>query len=104
MFGKIKKGSKKFRAVLDVKIIAADTVCELRVVKTFFELIENPVPDKFGISLVYSSWNWQFLSNQIRTFSFQFFNNSLGIDTRIAARYRNRQGGINDQCTFCVKS
>jgi hypothetical protein len=35
MLGKIKKGSKKFRAALDVKIIAADTVCELRVVKTF---------------------------------------------------------------------
>ncbi len=44
------------------------------------------------------------MSNRIRTFSFQFFNNSLGTITRIAARYRNRQGGINDHCTFCVKS
>jgi hypothetical protein len=104
IFGKIKRGSKKFRTALEVKVFAADTVTGLRVVKTFFELIDNPVPDKFGISIAYSSWSWHFLSNRIRTFSFQFFNNSLGTNTRIAARYRNRQGVPNDLCTFCVKS
>jgi hypothetical protein len=101
---KVKKGSKKFRRALEGKIDAAETVIKLRVVKTFFELIDNPVPDKYGVSLAYSCWNWQFLSNRIRTFCFQFFNNSLGLNTRIAARYRNRQGGINDTCTFCVRS
>ena len=104
IFGKIKKGSKRFRITLEPKVNSADTVAELRVVKTFFQLIESPVPDKFGISIAYSCWSWQFLSNRIRTFCFQFFNNSLGINSRIAARYRNRNGAMNDLCTFCVKS
>jgi hypothetical protein len=104
IFTKIKKGSKKFRQQLEKKSDACDTVVGLRVVATFFELIECPVPDKYGISLVYSSWSWHFLSNRIRTFCFQFYNNSLGTNTRIAARYSNRNAAVSDRCSFCVKS
>jgi hypothetical protein len=104
IFTKVKKGSKKFRLQLENKSDACDTVVGLRVVATFFELIECPVPDKYGISLVYSSWSWHFLSNRIRTFCFQFYNNSLGTNTRIAARYRNRNVALSDRCIFCVKS
>jgi hypothetical protein len=53
---------------------------------------------------MYNCWNWYFLSNRIRTFCFQFFNNSIGTKTRIAARYRNAGVMLDNNCTFCVKS
>ncbi len=73
-------------------------------VKTFFGLIDCQVPDPSELKNLYCVWNWTFLSNWIRTFSFQFFNNSLGIRSWIAARYRNGGTIIDQRCTFCVKA
>jgi hypothetical protein len=99
----LKRGSKKFRRTLDGNI-NVKKVEELRVVGTFFQLINCEKPECFLIGKMYGCWNWYFLSNRIRTFCFQFFNNSLGIKTRIAARYRNAGVMLDNYCTFCVKS
>jgi hypothetical protein len=56
------------------------------------------------IRKLYGIWTWQFLSNRIRFFVFQFYNNSLGTKTKIAARYRNAGNILDQRCTFCLKS
>jgi hypothetical protein len=101
--GTIKKGSKKFRRILDKKRNATD-VTDLRIVKTFYTLLNAATPDCNIIGYRLGCWNWSFLSNRIRVFCFQFYSNSLGIKTRIAARYRNGGAGLDNSCTFCVKS
>jgi hypothetical protein len=99
----IKRGSKKFRAILE-KNCNKVAIRDLRVVKTFFSLLNADIPDGSVIGYRIGCWNWTFLSNRIRFFCFQFYNNSLGIKTRIAARYRNGGVAMDNFCTFCVKS
>ena len=49
-------------------------------------------------------WNYSFLPNNLRVFSFQFFNNSLATGPRLAGRYRNDAAqNIDERCTFCLK-
>jgi hypothetical protein len=99
----IKRGSKKFRIILDKKSPQTDTA-DLRVVTTFYQLLNTEKPESRFIGYRLGCWNWSFLSNRIRIFCFQFFNNSLGIKTRIAARYRNGGALLDNSCTFCIKS
>ncbi len=77
---------------------------KLQVVETFFRLIDRPVPTVTDLRILYGSWNYGFFENRIRTFCFKFFNNSVGVGARIAARHRGAGQLINDRCTFCVKS
>ncbi len=79
-------------------------VGDLRVAKTFFQLIQCDVPGNTDLEKLYGCWNWTFLSNRIRVFCFQYFNNSLGTKTRITARYRNGGIVLDNTCTFFVKS
>ena len=39
-----------------------------------------------------------------KTFCFRYFNNSIGVGARIAARYRGAGQMVNDRCTFCLKA
>jgi hypothetical protein len=103
LLSQVRKGSKKFRRILDVKNNTT-ALADLRVVNTFFELINVEKPENVQLKELYGSWNWSFMSNRFRTFCFQFVNNSLGIKTRIAARYRNRAVMLEDKCTFCLKA
>ncbi len=100
----VKKGSKRYRTLLDRYKNEGHDISNLRVVKTFFELLDCPVPEKNRIQAIHGSWNWSFLGNRIRTFCFQFFNNSLSVGTRLNARYRAGGIVIDDRCSFCVKS
>ncbi len=104
LFSKIKKGSRRFRSVIDGIQANPAVLSELRVVKTFFELIRNPVPEIGNLRVLYGSWNWCFLGNKVRSFCFQFFNNLLGVGARLAARYENTGILIDSRCTFCVKA
>jgi hypothetical protein len=99
-----KKGSKHFRRTIDWDPAHENLLGELRVVATFFEITRNPVPEKNYLQILYGSWNWFFLGNKIRSFCFQFYNNSLGIGARLAARYEHSGIVIDSRCTFCVKS
>jgi len=100
-----KKGkSKKYRRYLDYAQ-AEMPVSELKTVKTFFGLINRPVPEPELCGMLHSLWNCQFLPNRVRFFAFQFYNNSLPTGNRVAARYRNIPGAnFNDRCTFCRKA
>jgi hypothetical protein len=46
----------------------------------------------------YGSWNWHFLPNKLREFLFKFFNNQLGINTRLSHFVPN----VTRFCTFCT--
>jgi hypothetical protein len=98
-----KKGSKRFRRVLASSVLTVP-VENLRVVQTFFRLLPAEVPDSNIVGKLHGVWTWHFLSNRIRFFAFQFFNNSLGTKTRIAARYRNGGNILDQRCTFCIKA
>jgi hypothetical protein len=102
LLNQVRRGSKRFRRTMEKNVISK-VISELRVVNTFFDIIQVEKPDRFTLSILYSSWSWTFLSNRFRTFCFQYVNNSLGIKTRIAARYRNRNVVLDDSCTFCLK-
>jgi len=104
LFQKIKKGSRLFRVNIEWVPGLENVLSDLRVVKTFFELARNPVPERGYLRMLYGSWNWYFLGNKIRSFCFQFFNNSLSIGARLAARFENSGIIIDSRCTFCVKS
>jgi hypothetical protein len=99
-----KKGSKKFRRLIEKNFSLENQIVNLRVVQTFFQLTECVVPNAKELGFLYGSWSWSFLSNQVRFFCFQFFNNSLAISARIAARYRNGGIIVDQRCTFCIKS
>jgi hypothetical protein len=98
-----KKGSKRFRIVIAYKNQPSQ-IENLRVVQTFFRLLPAEIPDPATVGKLHCIWTWHFLSNRTRFFAFQFFNNSLGTKTRIAARYRNGGNNIDQRCTFCVKA
>jgi hypothetical protein len=68
---RIKKGSKRFRNIVEKKS-GNKKLENLRVVVTFFGLIESEVPDPYVLQKIYGIWNWNFLSNRIQTFSFKF--------------------------------
>jgi hypothetical protein len=104
LLGKIKKGSKRFRTVISRADNTNSNITELRVVQTFFGLIENPVPDSHKVQTLYGCWNWSFLGNRMRMFCFQFYNNSLSVGARLKARYAAGGVNIDDRCSFCIKS
>ena len=99
-----KKGSKKFRKLIEKNFSLENPIVNLRVVQTFFQLTECEIPNAKELGFLYGSWSWSFLSNQVCFFCFQFFNNSLAIAARIAARYRNGGIIVDQRCTFCIKS
>ncbi len=99
-----KKGSKKFRKLIEKNFNVVNPLSNLRVVNTFFQQTECAIPNVKEIGLLYGSWSWSFLSNPMRFFCFQFFNNSLAVASRIAARYRNGGIIVDQRCTFCIKS
>jgi hypothetical protein len=100
---RIKKGSKKFRLLLsDGKNESG--VENMQLVETFCRLINSPVPAATDLNVLYGSWNFVFFENRIRTFCFRYFNNSLSVGARIAARYRGAGQLVNDRCVFCLKA
>jgi hypothetical protein len=93
------KGSKNIRNILYKAEISRKKIdlTKSKQVKKFFELIEVPVPNKEKISFYMSLWSCHFLPNKIREFGYKFFNNTLGINTRVAHFNAN----IGTGCTFC---
>ena len=94
------KGSKRFRHKLTKNTEKGKgwTIQNITQVKTYKKLtgVEN-VTDVRAINLL-SSWNNTMLNNKIRTFLFKFYNNILGLNSRVA-KFNNE---IDPSCTFCT--
>ena len=98
----LKGRSKNFRRFLDLKR-KVKSINEIQTVKTFFDLVDVPVPDPDLSGVLHSIWNIHVLPNYLRVFAFQFYNNSLATNTRLAAQYRaDPVVRINDGCAFCT--
>jgi hypothetical protein len=92
-----KKGSKKFREVICHCPNAENERADLRIVVTYGELTDTPVPDPESLGTILSLWNCSFLPNDIREFIFKERNNCLALNNRAAHYVQN----ISDKCSFC---
>jgi hypothetical protein len=99
---RIKKGSGRYRKIIERFKTVKPDVSKLRVVKTFFGLANCEIPESPEIEMLLGLWNLSSCTIRIRTFAFQFFNNSVSVGARTAARYRNVL--IDQRCVFCVKN
>ncbi len=93
----LKKGSKKFREVIDRSVYQRNSVLDLTVVNSFAAITKtNPQPE-FIVKNFLSSWNLSFLDNNFREFLFKCRNNILKTQDRLS----HILPGINDKCIFC---
>jgi exonuclease III len=93
---RFKKGSKSFRKVL-LKKHQTVPVLQLRVTKTFVRLTNIGNIDEKNAEMILSFWNLNGLTNNVKDFCFKFFNNILGINTRVSHFNNNRDRG----CDLC---
>jgi len=93
-FNSFKKGSKSCRRVLNSHGLVK--VTELTTVNTFFNLLNEGIPDEIFIKRALGLWGTYSLPNTFREFIFKFFNNKLGLNTRVS-HFTNK----DRLCTFC---
>ena len=94
------KGSKRFRAVLSKKrnMESEKTVTKLTQVKTYASLTGIGTISVERTRGMLGAWNNFFLPGKIRTFLFKFYNNILGINSRVA----KFNATVDPGCTFCT--
>jgi hypothetical protein len=95
-FKSFKKGSRKFRRIM-CGTVSEHTVKSGTQVRTFLRSIEEDCPNFARIRSLLSNWNVSFLNSSIREFIFKYYNNILGLNSRVA--HFNLE--INSGCTFC---
>jgi hypothetical protein len=92
-----RKGSKKFKEVIDRSFYQRNSVLDLMVVNSFAAITEtNPQPEIIVKNFL-SSWNLSFLDNSFREFLFKCRNNILKTQDRLS----HILPSINDKCIFC---
>jgi hypothetical protein len=95
-FMSFKKGSRYFRKFFNRNDpkgkISSSVNC-----KTFLRLIDCTSPGDIRLRYLYSSWNKFYYNSHIRVFLFKYYNNLLGLNSRVS--HFNRD--INASCTFC---
>jgi hypothetical protein len=99
---RLKKGSGKYRRMLEKESNEKFEMKNLRVVSTFFRLGNCEIPIQSDLEMIHGLWSNSNLTIRLRTFAFQFFNNSVSLANRTAARYQNAE--IDQRCVFCVKA
>ncbi len=93
----IKKGSKKFRNVIDKSVYDDIVVTDLTIVKTFCEINSVITPPKVIVEHFLASWNCSFLENNLREFIFKCRNNLLKTNDRLS----HILGNIDQNCFLC---
>jgi hypothetical protein len=95
---RIKKGSKNFRKVFNNKANAKVKCSRNNKTKTFFRLIELPIPMETELYKLNSEWSTCVYPVKLREFIFKFHPNVLGLNTCVSHFNRN----VNRSCTFCT--
>jgi hypothetical protein len=96
-YNKIKKGSKKFRLIMEQKNSRNWSLTNSAAVETFSRNVDVAVPEPNILSLPVSSWKFSFFPNDLREFIFLERNNFLKIGTRIIHYQQN----ASDLCSLC---
>ncbi len=95
----VKKGSKKFRKVLE-NDFSKTNVLNLRQVKTLYKNIDvDPPYGEKNLKTILALWNLSYLPSDIRTFVFKSTSNTLGL----GARVQHINPDIDPSCSFCKK-
>jgi hypothetical protein len=94
----IKKGSKKFREVIDRLVYQSRTVLNITVVNGFSRITKTSIQTEIVTKNFISGWNCTFLDNDFREFIFKCRNNLLRTGDRLSHILPN----ITDSCKFCI--
>jgi hypothetical protein len=94
----IKKGSKKFREVIDRSVYQSRTVLDLATVIGFARITETQTPELIITKNFVSGWACTFLENDFREFIFKCRNNMLRTGDRLSHMLLN----VNDTCRLCL--
>jgi hypothetical protein len=92
-----KKGSKKFRLVLTGKT-PENLFSKSSQVRTFLRSIDLECPAFSRIKSMYCVWNLNYINSRVREFSFKYYNNLLGTNSRVSHFNPEVEAG----CTFCT--
>jgi hypothetical protein len=99
---RVKKHGKKLRVMLrqsDRK--RGSKLGTMTTVKSFFRITDIDYIGDEAFSKLIGTWNLWPLKTRIKTFIFKFFNNSLGINTRLS-HLHNRGLDFDRKCTLCT--
>jgi len=99
-FNKIKKGSKKYRVILNFSTQPKAPIFNLKPVKSYCKTVDSDFESEKRIRNILSSWNLFFLPNRLRVFLFKFYSNILGTGNRII--HFNPTAEVS--CHFCTKN
>ncbi len=94
----IKKGSKKFREVIDRSIYQSRNVLDTTTVNGFASITKTTLPNEIVVKNFVSGWNCTFLDNDFREFIFKCRNNILRTGDRLSHILPNS----SDSCKFCI--
>ncbi len=92
-----KKGSRNFRKIIS-KTEKKDNMADCRAIQTYGRTVGVRIVDSHRASSIMSNWNKSFLPSNVRVFIFKYYNNMLGLNSRVA--HFNRE--VNASCTFCT--
>jgi hypothetical protein len=82
--GTVKKGSKKFREIIDKSVYNKIDVGDLTSLRSFCGITGLSLPDNVTVEHFLSSWNVSFLDNNIREFIFKCRYNLLKTNDRLS--------------------
>jgi hypothetical protein len=94
----LKNPGKKMRASFTKKRRENNDISKAKFVTKFRDLTQTSLQNNESLGTRVSLWNLPGLSNRVRTFTFKFFNNILGLNTRIS----HFVPGQTRDCTFCI--
>ncbi len=97
-FLSLKNPGKKIRSWFTKKKNLAFDIKKAKFFVTFQSLTQVSVPNKGILENRISMWNRNGLNNRIRTFIFKFYNNLLGLNTRLSHFVIDQ----SRQCAFCT--
>jgi hypothetical protein len=93
----VKRGSKKFRVIIDKSVYNDINVTNSSSIKNFCEINSIVVPDSCISEHFLSSWNFSFLGNNIREYIFKCRNNILKTNDRLSHIIDN----VDQTCFLC---
>jgi hypothetical protein len=82
--GKTKRGSKRFRVVIDNSRYLGDYPSKLTIVKTFARITNTTPPTPVCLKNILSAWNRSYLENHFRDFLYKLRQNTLHTKERLA--------------------
>jgi hypothetical protein len=92
-----KKGSKKFRTILEQQSINNVEISSLNSVVSFSSITGTNIPSNEDLACILGSWNLSFMQNHLREFIYQCRNNLLKVGARVA----HFQPQFDSRCFFC---